>query len=73
MNELRKLMKKEIPISVKLYGYQINEAKDITRVALDLAEEGVEEMVICESAPIDRIRDGWLQYQIGISDAKDKL
>lgn len=73
MNELRKLMKKDIPISVKLYGYSKNEAKDIVRMAVDLQEEGVEEMVICESCPIERIPGGWQDYEKGIKEAKEKL
>ena len=73
MAELRAIMERELPVSVKLYGYARNDAACIEETALALQNEGVEEMVICESAPLERMPGSWSEYRKAIGHVKEKL
>ena len=73
MDQLRRIMTRPVPVSVKLYGYDWNEVDAIEATALALHEEGVEEMVICESCPLERMPGMWGRYRNAFDRVRDKL
>jgi len=73
MNELRAIMRQSVPISVRLFGYDWNEVDKIEATAVALNDEGVEEMVICESCPLERLPGMWGRYRQAFTRVRDKL